>query len=379
MGTWYLWAKKHVKNLFTTHRSITLNLTDETGKSPKLGASISRLVTRGHLTHNREKNRRNSTHPTDPQHYVVPDEPVKNHKVDHVQMQPTRTLSTQQEKMLCNRFFSANKKCNKHKIVGQWDTFPRHTRTNMAPKTTRTRKTRNENSPTTPSPGITIDGNAEGTAAASINQVSIQTDTNIGSVETAREGAKLNDDMEIDQLRSSSSPEHTVLGNDSPTQTIRDGLVSNSGGVSSGLFTDLDPQKWAAPQCPECELEPTQDLKALRLAFAASSPTLSQCMVRREALEDMLSAATLWDAELTKHTGRLNEGLTKANESIILLTQPLAVFIFRLYTPTVIGRAIKITPDRGDRAFMVIIKITVQYEIFFVRCVVFLRFGPGRR
>ena len=28
----------------------------------------------------------------------------------------------------------------------------------------------------------------------------------------------------------------------------------------------------------------------------------------------------------------------------------LAVFIFRLYTPTVIGRAIKITPDRGDRA-----------------------------
>jgi hypothetical protein len=85
----------------------------------------------------------------------------------------------------------------------------------MANKT-RTRKTRNDNSPKTPSPGITIDGIAEGKAEASINQVSIQTDTNIGSVEMAREGAKLNDEMEIDQLRSVSFPEHDlnpVLGN----------------------------------------------------------------------------------------------------------------------------------------------------------------------
>jgi hypothetical protein len=60
----------------------------------------------------------------------------------------------------------------------------------------------------------------------------------------------LNDEMEIDQLRSVSSPEHDlnpVLGNDSPTQTIRDGLVSTSGGVSSGLFTDLDPKNGLPP------------------------------------------------------------------------------------------------------------------------------------
>jgi hypothetical protein len=35
----------------------------------------------------------------------------------------------------------------------------------------------------------------------------------------------------------------------------------------------------------------------------------------------MLSAVTLWGTELTEHTGRLNEGLTKAKESLILLTQ----------------------------------------------------------
>jgi hypothetical protein len=38
----------------------------------------------------------------------------------------------------------------------------------------------------------------------------------------------------------------------------------------------------------------------------------------------------------------------------------LAVLIFRLYTPTVIGRAIRITPDKGDRALSVDIVLTVQ-------------------
>ena len=35
----------------------------------------------------------------------------------------------------------------------------------------------------------------------------------------------------------------------------------------------------------------------------------------------MLSAVTLRDTELMEHTGKLNEGLTKAKDSIILLTQ----------------------------------------------------------
>jgi hypothetical protein len=113
-----------------------------------------------------------------------------------------------------------------------------------------------------PPPEITIDGNAEDATTSSITQVNIQTDTSIGSVDKAREGSKFNDDMEIDQ-GPSSSQEHNlnpVQGNESPSQIILDGLVSTPGGVSSGVYTDLETQKWAAPQCPECELEPTQDL-----------------------------------------------------------------------------------------------------------------------
>ena len=45
---------------------------------------------------------------------------------------------------------------------------------------------------------------------------------------------------------------------------------------------------------------------------------------------------------------------------------PLAVFIFRLYTPTVIGRAIKITPDRGDRALKMMVLSCVTVEKLFV-------------
>ena len=51
--------------------------------------------------------------------------------------------------------------------------------------------------------------------------------------------------MEIDQ-GSSSSQEHNLIpvqGNESPTQLIRDGLVFTPGGVSSGVYTDLEPQK----------------------------------------------------------------------------------------------------------------------------------------
>jgi hypothetical protein len=132
----------------------------------------------------------------------------------------------------------------------------------MAPKTRKeTRKTRNFNKPKTPPPGFTFDGDEEDVAAASITQVSIQTDTNIGSVENAREGSKFNDDMDIDQGSSSYQEQNLnpVQGNESPTQIIRDGLVSTPGGVSSGVYTDLEPQTWAAPQCPQsglCRVHP---------------------------------------------------------------------------------------------------------------------------
>ena len=195
----------------------------------------------------------------------------------------------------------------------------------MAPKTRKeTRKTRNSNNPKTPQPGSDFDGSEEDEASASITQVRKMTDTNIGSVEKAREGTKFNDDdMELDQGSSSSQDQNLnpTQGNESPTQQIRDGLISTPGGVSSGVYADLEPQQWAAPLCPQCELEPTQDLRALRQAFAASIPTLDHCRRRREALEDMLSAVTLWDAELMKHADKLNEGLANATEEIILLTQ----------------------------------------------------------
>jgi hypothetical protein len=71
--------------------------------------------------------------------------------------------------------------------------------------------------------------------------------TNIGLTETltAREGSKF-DEMEIDQSGSSSITKHNsnsnpVIGNESPTQTIRDGLISTPCGVSFGVFTDLKP------------------------------------------------------------------------------------------------------------------------------------------
>jgi hypothetical protein len=175
----------------------------------------------------------------------------------------------------CNRFFLANEKCRENNIVDQWETMARHKQTNMANRTTRaTRNNRNNGISRSSTTGTSIDDNDEAAASTSIHQVSMQMGTNIGPIESlpAREGSK-SDEIELDASGSkpiddSNLDSALVMGNESPTQTIRDGLISTTSGVSSGVFTDLNPQQWAAPQCPECELEPTQDLRALRLAFA---------------------------------------------------------------------------------------------------------------